>query len=159
MSLSDILRLVVACVVCLSVGLIGSLAVGGSFTTWYATIEKPAFTPPSWVFGPVWTILYVLMGVAAFLVWKKGLDQPAVKVALAWFLVQLALNASWTPVFFGLHRPDLALIVILLLWGALVVTMLCFVRVSRPATLLLVPYLLWVSVAAVLNASIWHLNR
>jgi len=159
MSIGSIVRLIVACGVSLSAGLIGSLVVAGNFTTWYSTIEKPAFTPPGWVFGPVWTILYLLMGVAAFLVWQKGLGGTAVKIALVWFLVQLALNASWTPVFFGLHRPDLALIVIVLLWAAVAVTIVRFLRVSRPAALLLIPYLLWVSFATVLNASIWHLNR
>ncbi len=159
MGIRDIIRLGIACAASLSAGLIGSLVAADNFTTWYAGIEKPAFTPPNWVFGPVWTILYVLMGVAAFLVWQKGLRTPDVRVALAWFLVQLALNALWTPVFFALHRIDLALIVIVLLWAAVVTTIVYFLRISRPAAGLLVPYLLWVSFAAVLNASIWYLNR
>jgi benzodiazapine receptor len=160
MTRGSVARLVVACVVSLSAGAIGSLSVTDhGFTSWYAAIEKPAFTPPGWVFGPVWTVLYLLMGVAAFLVWQRGLGSRLVRVALAWFLVQLVLNASWTPVFFGLHRIGLALQVIVLLWAAIVVTMYYFFRVSRWAGLLLIPYLLWVSFAAVLNASIWHLNR
>ena len=160
MAVGNVVRLVAACGVSLSAGLIGSLAVTDrGFMSWYAAIEKPGFTPPSWVFGPVWTILYLLMGVAAFLVWRRGLDRRVARVALVWFLVQLVLNASWTPVFFGLHRIGLALLVILLLWAAIVVTLYHFLRVSRVAGLLLVPYLLWVSFAAVLNASIWHLNR
>jgi benzodiazapine receptor len=159
MSTSSVIRLIVACATSLSAGLIGSVVVAGSFTTWYSTIEKPAFTPPSWVFGPVWTILYLLMGIAAFLVWQKGLRVPAVRVALAWFLVQLGLNALWTPVFFGLHRIELALVVILLLWAAIAITTCYFLKISRVAAGLLVPYLLWVSFATVLNASIWHLNR
>ncbi len=159
MSGSSIIRLIIACAVSLSAGLIGPLVVAGNFTTWYSTIEKPAFTPPNWVFGPVWTILYLLMGIAAFLVWQKGLGGAAVKVALIWFLVQLALNASWTPVFFGLHHIGLALVVIVLLWAAIVMTIFYFLRVSRPAGALLIPYLLWVSFATILNASIWHLNR
>jgi benzodiazapine receptor len=159
MSTSSIIRLIVACTASLSAGLIGSLVVAGSFATWYPTIEKPAFTPPSWVFGPVWTTLYMLMGIAAFLVWQRGLRVPAVRVALVWFLVQLGLNALWTPVFFGLHRVDLALVVILLLCAAIAITIFCFLRISRLAAGLLVPYLLWVSFATVLNASIWHLNR
>jgi benzodiazapine receptor len=160
MAVGNVARLIVACGVSSSVGVIGSLVVTDrGFLSWYAAIEKPAFTPPSWVFGPVWTILYLLMGVAAFLVWRKGLGLRVVRIALAWFLVQLALNASWTPVFFGLHRIGWALLVIGLLWAAIVVTTYHFLRVFRPAGLLLVPYLLWVSFAAVLNASIWHLNR
>ncbi len=160
MDVGSVIRLVVACGVSLAAGAIGSLAVTGQgFSSWYAAIEKPGFTPPSWVFGPVWTVLYLLMGVAAFLVWQKGLGSAVVRIALVWFLVQLALNAAWTPVFFGLHRIGLAVVVIVLLWAAIVVTMYWFFRVSRPAGTLLVPYLLWVSFAAVLNAAIWHLNR
>ncbi len=160
MDVGSVIRLVVACGVSLAAGAIGSLAVTGQgFSSWYAAIEKPGFTPPSWVFGPVWTVLYLLMGVAAFLVWQKGLGSAVVRIALVWFLVQLVLNAAWTPVFFGLHRIGLAVVVIVLLWAAIVVTMYWFFRVSRPAGTLLVPYLLWVSFAAVLNAAIWHLNR
>jgi tryptophan-rich sensory protein len=160
MTIGGFVRLVVACGVSLAAGVIGSLAVTGQgFSSWYAAIQKPGFTPPGWVFGPVWTILYLLMGVAAFLVWQRGLGSRPVRTALVWFLVQLALNAAWTPVFFGLHRIGLALLVIVLLWAVIVVTMYYFFRVSRPAGLLLVPYLLWVSFATVLNASIWHLNR
>jgi benzodiazapine receptor len=160
MAAKDVIRLLVACAASLSPGLIGSLVmVGGGPQSWYATLAKPSFTPPSWVFGPVWTLLYLLMGVAAFLVWRKGLASAGVKTALAWFLVQLGLNAAWTPVFFGLHRIGLALVVIVLLLAAIVVTTDRFLRVSRPAGLLLVPYLLWVSFATVLNAALWHLNR
>ncbi len=160
MAVGSVVRLLVACGVSLAAGVIGSLAVGGQgFSSWYAAIQKPGFTPPSWVFGPVWTALYLLMGVAAFLVWQKGLGSRVVRIALVWFLVQLALNAAWTPVFFGLQRIGLAMVVIVLLWVVIVVTMYSFFRVSRPAGMLLVPYLLWVSFATVLNASIWHLNR
>ncbi len=153
-------RLVVACGVSLSAGLIGSLAMfNGDFETWYPTLVKPAFTPPGWVFGPVWTVLYLLMGAAAFLVWQKGLRLRAVRVALVWFLIQLVLNALWSPVFFGLHRIGWALVVIVLLWAAIVITIRCFSRVSSAAALLLIPYLLWVSFATALNAALWQLNR
>ncbi len=160
MSVVSIVRLIAACAVSLSAGLIGSFVVtGGGWSSWYATIQKPSFTPPSWVFGPVWTVLYLLMGVAAWLVWQEGLRFRAVRISLIWFLVQLALNALWSPVFFGLHRIGLALLVLVLLWVAIAVTMHHFFRVSRPAGWLLVPYLLWVSFAAALNISIWALNR
>lgn len=160
MSGKDILRLIAACAISLSAGAIGSLAVGrGGFQSWYAAIEKPSFTPPAWVFGPVWTTLYILMGVAAFLVWRRGLGSRAVRAALGWFLGQLVLNAVWSPVFFGWHRIGLAMVVVVLLWAAIVVTMYRFSRVSGVAAALLAPYLLWVSFAAVLNASIWWLNR
>ena len=159
MNVKSIVRLIAACGVSLSAGLVGSLAVGGGgFAAWYSTIQKPFFTPPNWVFGPAWTTLYVLMGVAAFLVLQKGLRSLAVRIALAWFLGQLVLNALWTPVFFGLHRVGLALVVIVLLWVAIVITMNYVARVSRSAAVLLAPYLAWVSFAAVLNASIWWLN-
>ncbi len=160
MEVRSIVRLTVACGVSLSAGLVGSLVVtGDGFTAWYAMIQKPSFTPPNWVFGPVWTALYVLMGVAAFLVWQRGLGARTVRTALAWFLVQLVLNALWSPVFFGVRRIGLALVVIVLLWAAIVITMSRFARVSRPAAVLLAPYLVWVSFATVLNASIWWLNR
>jgi len=160
MGAKNIARLVAACAVSLSAGLIGSLTmINGGPGPWYATLAKPSFTPPNWVFGPVWTVLYILIGVAAFLVWRKGLASAGVKIARAWFFGQLILNALWTPVFFGLHRIGLALVVIVLLWAAIVATQYRFFRVSHVAGLLLVPYLLWVSFATVLNASLWHLNR
>jgi len=110
MGIKSIIRLVVARGTRLSAGLIAFVVVADNFKTWYLAIEKRAFTPPTWVFGLVWTVLYVLIRVAAFLVWQKGLGAASVKVALGWFLVQLVLNASWTPVFFGLHRTGLALV-------------------------------------------------
>ena len=160
MSGKDILRLIVTCGASLGAGLAGSLVmVEEGFRPWYSSLEKPVFTPPGWVFGPVWTILYILMGVAAFLVWRRESESQAVKVALGWFLVQLVFNALWTPVFFGWRRIDLALVIIALLWVAIVATIRSFSRVSRLAGVLLVPYLLWVSFATVLNTSIWWLNR
>jgi len=160
MSGKSVVRLIAACCVSLAAGVIGSFtSFGDGFDSWYSTIEKPAFTPPNWVFGPVWTILYLVMGIAAFLVWQKGLQLKAVRIALGWFLVQLILNALWTPVFFGLQRIGWALAVIVLLWVAIAVSMYCFSRVSKTAVILLIPYLLWVSFATVLNGSIWRLNQ
>lgn len=153
-------RLTVACVVSFSAALVGSLVMGrGGVADWYDNLSKPVFTPPNWVFGPAWTVLYVLMGVAAFLVWQKGWEIRPVRVALTWFAVQLALNALWSPVFFGLHRIGSALVVIILLWGAIVATIVSFLNVSKLAAVLLCPYLLWVSFAAMLNGAIWLLNR
>ncbi|MGE5294984.1 MAG: TspO/MBR family protein [Solirubrobacterales bacterium] len=160
MSGKSVVRLLTACGVSLAAGLIGSFAtMGEGFNSWYSTIEKPGFTPPGWIFGPVWTILYLLMGVAAFLVWQKGIQLKMVRIALGWFLVQLILNTLWSPVFFGLHQIGWALAVIVVLWIAIVVTLYCFSRASRAAAALLIPYLLWVSFATVLNGSIWWLNR
>lgn len=156
----DVIRLMAACGLSLFAGFVGSLVmVDGGFRPWYSSIEKPAFTPPDWLFGPVWTTLYILMGVAAYLVWRRGSESQGVRVALGWFLVQLVLNASWTPIFFGWRRIGLALVVMVLLWAAIVATIRYFCRVSKLAGMLLVPYLLWVSFAIVLNAAIWRLNR
>lgn len=160
MSIPSVVRLVAACAVSLAAGLAGWLAVSEEdFTSWYSTIAKPFFTPPDWVFAPVWTVLYLLMGVAAFLVWQKGIALRLVRIALFWFLVQLVLNALWFPVFFGWHRIGLALLDIVLLWVAVAMTMHYFFRVVLAAGGLLLPYLGWVSFAAALNISIWSLNR
>jgi tryptophan-rich sensory protein len=126
---------------------------------WYATLAKPGFTPPDRVFGPVWSALYVLMAVAAWRVWKAETSLLSIRRALAMFLVQLALNALWSPVFFGARRPDVAFVVIVMLLGALCVTLLQFFRVDRLAGWLLTPYLVWVTYAAALNGAIVLLNR
>jgi translocator protein len=124
---------------------------------WYEGLVKPAWNPPAWLFGPVWSLLYVMMAVAAWLVWREG-GWRTQRRALFLFLLQWLLNALWTPLFFGLHRPDLALAEILLLWLALVATLLVFWRVRPLAGLLLVPYLAWSSFAALLNFTLWRLN-
>lgn len=137
-------------------------AIGSAFTTpaipdWYAGLEKPAFTPPSWVFGPAWTVLYVAMAVAAWRVWRVAEFGDA-RTALILFFVQLVLNAAWSVIFFGLRAPGWALLEIIALWGVLVLTTYHFFRHSRLAGWLMVPYVLWVSFAAALNAGIWWLN-
>lgn len=125
---------------------------------WYRGLEKPWFNPPGWVFGPVWTILYIVMGVAAWLVWRKGTGQ-SLAVPLGLFLLQLVLNAVWTPLFFGMHSPGWAFVDILVLWVVLAATVFAFYRVSGTAAALMLPYWFWVSFAAVLNGTIWWLNR
>lgn len=124
---------------------------------WYASLNKPAWNPPGWIFGPVWTALYTMMAVAAWLVWRQG-GWSRQRTPLVLFAVQLALNALWTPLFFGLHRPDLAFAGIVALWLAICATMVAFRRVSRPAVWLLAPYLAWVSFAAALNLTLWRMN-
>lgn len=124
---------------------------------WWRRIDKPSWTPPDALFGPVWLTLYFLIGVAVYRVARR--DGDATPRALTWFFVQLVLNALWTPLFFGLHRPDLALACIGLLWLAIVATIRSFARVDGTSSALLVPYLLWVSFAGALNAAIWWLNR
>jgi translocator protein len=121
---------------------------------WYGTLNKPSWNPPGWLFGPVWTILYLMMATAAWLVWKRcGWGK-----ALGWYGVQLALNAAWTPVFFGAQQPGWALVTIIALWSAIGVTSIGFFRASRVAWWLMMPYLGWVSFAAVLNYTLWRIN-
>jgi benzodiazapine receptor len=159
MSIRDTSKLVISIIASLGAGIIGSVFTRSAIPTWYATLDKPPFNPPDWVFAPVWTFLYVLMGIAAFLVWRKGLGNRQVRTALIVFLIQLILNALWSVVFFGLESPLYGLIVISVLWFAILVTVLQFFKISRVASALLWPYLLWVTFAAVLNSSIWLLNR
>ena len=159
MRIRDIWKLVVSIIACLAAGAIGSIFTRQAIPTWYATLEKPAFNPPNWLFAPVWTLLYLLMGVAAFLVWRKGLENRQVRIALIVFLVQLVLNALWSVVFFGLESPLYGMVVIVALWVVILFTVLKFYRISLAASVLMWPYLLWVTFAAVLNSSIWLLNR
>ena len=154
----DIVELVVSIVVCQGAGLIGSFATFPSIPTWYASLQKPPFNPPNWVFGPVWTTLYTLMGIAAFLVWRKGIRNREVKIALGIFVVQLILNTLWSVVFFGLHSLAGGMIVIVVLWIAILLSIITFFRISKAAGALLIPYILWVSFAAFLNYHLWRLN-
>jgi len=137
----------------------GAAAFGGLFPpdAWYTGLNKPSWNPPAWIFGPVWSALYMTMAVAAWLVWKRG-GFSAQRTPLALFLVQLALNAAWSPLFFGLQWPGVAFVEILLLWLAIVATLVSFRRVTPVAGWLLAPYLAWVSLAAVLNFTLWRLN-
>ena len=147
-----------AILICQAVGLLAGLATQSSVTTWYPTLTKPSFTPPDWLFAPVWTLLYALMGIAAFLIWRCGLRHVRVQSALIAFGVQLVLNAGWSFAFFGARSPALGLVVILFLWGTLAWTMNRFFRIRPVAGWLLVPYLAWVTYALALNVAIWILN-
>ena len=130
------------------------MSIGSIPGAWYAALIKPAWNPPSWIFGPAWTLLYTLMAVAAWLVWKRvGFSRP-----LAFYFVQLALNAAWTPIFFGAHQLGWALIEILIMWIMILLTLLSFRRVTPSAGWLFLPYLAWVSFATVLNFTLWRLN-
>ncbi len=146
--------LVVSLVICFAVAGLGSLATTPNIPTWYATLNKPSWNPPNWLFGPVWTALYAMMAVAVWLVWKKVGWNTAVTI----FAIQLALNLAWSFIFFGFHQPGLAFLEIVLLWLAIAATVLMFFQVSAVAASLLIPYLLWVSFAAALNFTIWRLN-
>ncbi len=156
--MKNIVKLVTSLIVPLGAGLIGSIFTTPAIPTWYAALNKPAFTPPNWLFAPAWTTLYVLMGIAAFLVWRTGLANWQVRGALIMYLIQLVLNVLWSVVFFGLRSPLYGVVVIILLWLAILLTILSFRKVSRAAALLLVPYLAWVIFAGALNIAVWLLN-
>ncbi len=151
-------KIIIAVTVCLCIGFFSGFATQSSIDTWYATLNKPFFNPPNWIFAPVWTILYILMGISAGIVWSKGFYHKWVQTAMYHFLFQLLLNGLWSIVFFGYKSPGLALLVILALVILLLLTIKWFKVVNKSAALLLLPYLIWVLFATVLNFSIWQLN-
>ena len=149
--------LVVAIVLCFAAAGLGGLVTTPQIPNWYATIAKPTWTPPDWIFGPVWTLLYLMMAVAAWLVWRQNGFADA-KLPLTLFAIQLALNSLWSVLFFGLQNPGAAAVEIILLWAAILATLIAFWKLSKWAGGLLAPYLAWVSFATVLNVAIWRLN-
>ena len=151
------LGLIVAIIVCFAVAGLGSLVTSPRIPDWYAQLAKPEWTPPGWLFGPVWTVLYLCMAVAVWLVWRQG-GFAAAKVPLALFAVQLVLNGLWSPLFFGLQQPGIAAVEIVLLWAAILATIVAFRGHSTLASLLLTPYLAWVTFAVLLNWKIWRMN-
>lgn len=155
------LRYIIVIATCLSIGYLSGIVTQESVTTWYVLLKKPFFNPPNWVFMPVWTLLYILMGVAAAMVWnnENETNYKQVRKALLFFIIQLGLNALWSYLFFGLKNPLLALIEIILLWLLIYETFLQFKKINSLASKLFLPYLAWVSFAAILNASIWWLNK
>ncbi len=152
------LRIGISVAVCLLIGALSGFATQSSVNTWYPDLAKPGFTPPNWLFAPVWTMLYIMMGIAAGLVWARGLHHSWVKTALYYFGFQLLVNASWSLVFFGLQNPQVALGVIVGLLVLIALTIRSFRVVSKPAAWLMVPYLLWVLFASLLNLRIVQLN-
>ena len=154
----DFTRLVFCVIGCELVGILGAFFTIEAIPSWYRSLNKPFFSPPNWIFGPVWTILYLLMGISFYLILNKGWNKKQVKSAGMYFLTQLALNFIWTPIFFGLRTPLFGLIVILTLWALIIFTMKKFYILSRAAFYLLIPYFLWVSFATILNAAILLLN-
>lgn len=156
--MNNFAKLAITISVSQTAGVIGSISTAPSISVWYTNLIKPTLNPPAWVFGPVWTTLFVLMGIAAFLIWKMGLGRRDVKKALGIFLIQLVLNTFWSFIFFGLRSPGGALIEIVFLWFAIVIMIVTFAKISKPAAWLLVPYIFWVSFAVYLNYSIYVLN-
>ena len=158
--MTKITRVLTMVVTCLVIGYFSGMVTRSAIVTWYPTLVKPSFNPPNWVFAPVWSMLYVMMGVAAGLVWDRiESEKEVVKKALVFFAIQLALNALWSYLFFGLHNPMLAGLEIIVLWLMIFETYVQFAKINKIAGYLLLPYLAWVSFAAVLNGSIWWLNR
>jgi tryptophan-rich sensory protein len=143
---------------CQAAGIVGSLFTTPAISSWYASLRKPAFAPPNWVFAPVWTTLYFLMGISLFIVWNIGLEKNSVRKSIVVFGIQLLLNVFWSYLFFGLKSPLLGLGEIVVMWLTILLTILIFFRISKKAAVLLIPYLMWVSVASYLNYSILVLN-
>ncbi|WP_183564320.1 TspO/MBR family protein [Mucilaginibacter sp. SP1R1] len=150
---------VISLLITLSIGFVASLFTRPEIAGWYSTLKKPPFNPPAWLFAPVWTALYILIAIAAYLVWKHRSRKPVYKVTRAIYFIQLFLNFSWSIVFFGMHQVAGALVVIILLWISIGLSIMWFNKFNKTAGWLLVPYLLWVSFAGVLNASIYFLNN
>lgn len=142
----------------LTFGSLSGLLTADAIGTWYVGIQKPSFNPPNWIFGPVWTLLYILMGIAAGLVWNSAAGTAAKRRALSIYVIQLVLNFGWSLIFFGLRSPGWALVEIIVLWSSIVWCMRSFAPIHRTAMWLLIPYLLWVSFATVLNGAIVALN-
>ena len=157
--MKDVSKLVISVIGCELVGILSTPFTISSIPTWYAGLTKPFFSPPNWIFAPVWTALYFLMGVAAFLVWREGVKKKKVKIALYCFLGQLFFNFLWSIIFFGLHQPFFAFIDIIALLIMIIITMVKFNKISKIALYLLIPYLVWVSFATLLNLSIVVLNK
>ncbi|MBA4744926.1 MAG: tryptophan-rich sensory protein [Muricauda sp.] len=153
-----IVYITICVLICLAIGFLSSIATQSSVNDWYLSLNKPSFTPPNWLFAPVWTALYIMMGIAAGIIWSKGYHHIWVKTALYHFVFQLLLNALWSIVFFGLKNPLAGMVVILALLTMIILTIKWFKVISKPAALLMIPYVLWVAFAAALNYKIWELN-
>ncbi len=158
--MSKYLRIIYCVAICLVVGYLSSITTQSSINTWYPTLIKPSFNPPNWLFAPVWTLLFIMMGIAAGMIWNQLENQrELVKKALLFFTVQLLLNALWSYLFFGLNNVLLALIEVILLWLVIYETFHIFRKIDKKAAYLFIPYLIWVAFAAILNGSIYYLNR
>lgn len=158
MNIKKLSKIFAAIIIAGLAGAIGSVFTGSAIQTWYTTLARPSFAPPNFLFGPVWTTLYIFMGIASYLIFEKGWERKDVKRALNIYLAQLVLNALWSIVFFGLHAIGWALVVIIALWILILMTILSFRKISKPAAYLLVPYILWVTFATALNYGFFALN-
>lgn len=139
-------------------GIVGSVFTASQIEDWYLYLAKPSFNPPNWLFGPVWIILYTLMGISLYLIWSKGYKNKNIKYGVNVFFVHLFINSLWSIVFFGLHQLGAALVIIIGLWLMIIYLISLFWKIEKTAAYLLIPYLLWVTFASFLNFSIWQLN-
>jgi tryptophan-rich sensory protein len=153
-NIREIPKLIISILIVFLAGAVGTVFTLKEITGWYAYLPKPSWTPPNWAFGPIWSTLYVLMGISLFLVWREGLNRKDVQVAIGVFAVQLIINVVWSLVFFGTHNIFGGLVLVLLLWVAILVNIIVFYRISKPAGLILIPYIVWVSIASYLNYSV-----
>ena len=156
--MKPIFKLIISIAIPLAVGGIAGIFTSSSVNGWFTTITKPSFNPPNWLFAPVWTALYIMMGIAFFLIWKSDAATKIKNAAMGLFFLQLAFNFLWSFIFFYAHQPGWALVDILLMWLAILCTIIYFTKISAIATWLMVPYICWVSFATVLNYAIWKLN-
>ncbi len=154
----EILKLISSIIIVFLAGAVGTVSTLPQITSWYAALTKPSWTPPNWAFGPIWSILYILMGIALFLVWREGLNRKDVRIAILIFAAQLIINVLWSLIFFGTHNIFGGLILIIILIIAILVNIIVFYNISKPAGLILIPYLVWVCIAAYLNYSVYILN-
>lgn len=159
MKIKNIIKFVIAIAVCQAAGLIGSIFTAPKISAWYASLNKPSFSPPNWIFAPVWTILFILMGISLYLAWVKLGENRRAKTALIIFAVQLALNILWSFLFFGMQNPFFAFVEIIVLWIAILASIIAFWKVDKKAAYLMLPYILWVSFAAFLNYVIFAINK
>jgi translocator protein len=156
--MSKAIKLIISIVICQLAGVIGAFFTSPNISGWYAGLVKPAFNPPSWIFGPVWTTLFLLMGIAFYFIWQKANKNKLVRFAMIFFIVHLVFNTLWSILFFGLQNPGLAFLEIIILLAMIILLVEKFAKIDKRAAWLLVPYLLWVSFASILNYSIWQLN-
>ena len=158
MEKNELYRLILSIIICQMAGVIGSIFTAGSVTSWYPTLVKPSFSPPGFYIGLIWIVLFTLMGISLFLIWRETPSNLAARIALYFFAAQLIVNVLWSVAFFGMRSPISGLVVIAFLWILILITIIKFWPINRTAALLLIPYIAWVSIAAYLNFSIWRLN-
>lgn len=157
MKMKPVIKLILSILFTLGIGTLGGLFTAPEIGGWYATLQKPSFQPPNWLFGPVWSLLYTLMGISLYMVWKQPSSDRRNK-ALTIFIIQFVLNFSWSIIFFNQHQVGWALVEIVVMWVCILLTIIRFYQIKPAAAWLLVPYILWVSFATALNAAIWKLN-